>query len=165
MVTLHNMKSGLDRILKKVLVVSFFCIFSLVVILVVLRYVFNSTLVGGNELITLLFVYTTMIGAAVSVGHRDHISVTVLIDKLPISFKLIVDALVLALVGLLNAAMVWYSLTVWVPITGRFIMPALQLPQVYAQLSVPIGCSLAVLYCFLSILDVVDGFTQKNTVS
>jgi TRAP-type C4-dicarboxylate transport system permease small subunit len=101
----------------------------------------------------------------VSVGQRDHISVTVLIDKLPISFKLIVDVLVLALVALLNAAMVWYSLTVWVPITGRFIMPALQLPQVYAQLSVPIGCSLAVLYCLLSILDVVDGFTQKNTVS
>ncbi|MCZ0954939.1 MAG: hypothetical protein OXJ56_20395, partial [Rhodospirillaceae bacterium] len=41
--------------------------------------------------------------------------------------------------------MVWYSLTIWIPLTGHFILPALQLPQGYAQAAVPIGCGLVAL--------------------
>lgn len=149
---LIGFKSTVDRLLKGFLVVSTLSIFSIVLMLVVMRYLFNTTLVGANETITILFVYTMVIGAAMAVGQREHIAVTVVVDKLPALYRQILDVLVLLAIALLNGAMVWYSLVSWIPVTGRFLMPALQLPQIYAQIAVPVGGSLAILYCLLLIL-------------
>jgi TRAP-type C4-dicarboxylate transport system permease small subunit len=149
---LLSMKSTLDKCLRTVLILSTVSIFSIVIVLVMMRYLFNSTLVGANELITILFVYTTVIGAAVAVGQRAHISVSVVVEKLPIWHQKLMDILALALIAFINGAMVWYSLTSWIPVTGRFLMPALQMPQFYAQVAVPVGGSLAIVYCILLIL-------------
>jgi TRAP-type mannitol/chloroaromatic compound transport system permease small subunit len=43
----------------------FMVIFILVVMLVILRYLFNTTIVGGNEATVQLFIHTTALGAAV----------------------------------------------------------------------------------------------------
>jgi TRAP-type C4-dicarboxylate transport system permease small subunit len=50
----------------------------------------------------------------------------------------------------MNLAIVYYSF-VWIGKTGGFLMPALQVPQVLAQLSVPVGSSLAFIYCLIGI--------------
>ena len=59
----------------------------------------------------------------------------------------------------LEAGMVWYSVE-WIRTTGGFLMPSTELPRVVAQLSVPIGSGLAVVYCLLRLL---DGLTGQST--
>ena len=58
----------------------------------------------------------------------------------------VIDALGLLLVAALNGALLWYSI-VWIGTTGGFLMPSTELPRAVAQLSIPLGSGLAVLYC------------------
>lgn len=152
---LADLFARLDRVIIKVaevaIAAALIIIFALVLLLVVLRYAFGSTIVGGNEFIVVLFIYTTSIGAAVAVSRKEHIAISFLVDRLADGPRRIFEILGFALIALINAVMVWYSLTIWIPLTGRFILPALQLPQGYAQAAVPIGCGLVALSCLAHI--------------
>ena len=146
---LADLCARLDRAMiraaEAAIVAALIIIFVLVVLLVVLRYVFGTTIVGGNEFIVVLFIYTTAIGAAVAVSRKEHIAINFLVDQLAGGPRKTLDIVGFSLIALINAVMVWYSLTIWIPLTGHFILPALQLPQGYAQAAVPIGCGLVAL--------------------
>ena len=75
--------SRLTYFLEVLVCLSFLSFFTMVILLVGLRYLFNSSITGANEIITILFVYTTAIGAAIAVGQRGHIAINILIEKLP----------------------------------------------------------------------------------
>ena len=68
--------------LEALICISFLSLFLMVILLVGLRYIFNSSITGANEIITILFIYTTAIGSAIAVGQRSHISINILEDKL-----------------------------------------------------------------------------------
>lgn len=142
----------LTHILEGVVALGFLAILVLVVTLVVLRYAFNSSITGANEIITVLFVYTTAIGSAVAVGKGEHIAIRVGVERLPTRLQKTTDAMSLLLVALINGVALWYSLA-WIGATGSFLMPSTGLPRIVAQLSMPIGCGLAVLYCGIKFLN------------
>ncbi len=152
----RTVESVLTHVLEAVVAVCFVAILALVVTLVVLRYVFNSSITGANELITVLFVYTTAIGAAVAVGRHEHIAVTFAVERLPPRLRRVTDGLGLALIALINAVLVWESLR-WIRDTGAFLMPSTGLPRAVAQLSVPVGCGFAVVYCLIRLLLLATG--------
>ena len=137
-----------------------------IITLVVLRYGFNASITGANEFVTILFVYTTAIGSAVELGRREHIAISYLSDKLNPTWQSRVAKIELLFVAILNAVMVVYSIQ-WIGITGDYIMPSTGLPRVAVQASVPIGCSLAVLYCVMRIFDGTSvrstGFSRNST--
>lgn len=135
-----------SRFLHALVAVLFIFIALSVVVLVVLRYVFNEGLVGGNETIRVMFIYASVIGAAIVVEKREHIAINIGIDYLSVRMRRNADILVLLFTALINAVMFWYSLS-WIDKTGDYLMPALQLPQIIKQICVPIGCGTAVLFC------------------
>lgn len=59
----------------------------LVFLQVVLRYVFNTGILGSDEVARFLFVFITWIGASLSVKEKEHINITILSDLLPNSKK------------------------------------------------------------------------------
>ncbi|MCS1408386.1 MAG: hypothetical protein M2R45_01561 [Verrucomicrobia subdivision 3 bacterium] len=126
----------------------------IVAVLVALRYLFNSSIPGANEVITMLFVYTTAIGAAVGVGRWEHIRIMVVINRLPRRMKWLADLLGVFLVGLLNGVMCFYSLA-WIGAIGHSLIPSTGLPRMAVQLSIPLGCGLAVLYCLWRVVRLV----------
>ncbi len=136
--------------LEKFLTLLLFVIFAMVVLLVVLRYVFNTTIIGGNEGALIAFVYTTAIGGALAVSKHEHIAIHYFVDLMPKRVQHHLRIFQLVLVAVINFAIIWYSV-VWIGRTGGFLMPALQLPQLVAQLSVPIGCGMAFIYCLIGI--------------
>ena len=152
----------LTRILEWILVAIFFGFFVLIIVLVVLRYVFNTTIIGANEGIVIAFVFTTAIGGAVAISKREHIAITFFIDKLPEHLNKGIAILGHTLVALINAVIVWQSIY-WIGRTGGFIMPAMQMPQVVAQISVPIGCGLAIVFCLIKIVLLAAGRESRNT--
>ncbi len=143
------------KLLEVFLALCLLTIAAVVVSLVVLRYCFNSSITGANEFITVIFVFTTAIGAAVAVGRREHISIPFAVQRLSKSGRVAAEALSLVLVATLNAVMVAYSIG-WIRITGDYLMPSTGLPRSVVQISVPIGCGLAVLYCMLRLWTVSD---------
>ncbi len=145
---LDSFENKLSGVLEGLMTLLFVSIFLLVVILVLLRYVFNTSLTGANEAITILFIYTTAIGSALAIGSRQHIGITFLADIISPAIYKVLDGLGLLLIVVLNLVMAWYSLE-WLEATGQFLMPSTGLPRWVVQLSIPAGCCLAVIYCIL----------------
>jgi TRAP-type C4-dicarboxylate transport system permease small subunit len=72
MTDLRAIETKLSNLLEQFLTLLLFLIFATVVLLVVLRYVFNTTIIGGNEGALVAFVYTTAIGGALAVARRAN---------------------------------------------------------------------------------------------
>ncbi|MEE8437371.1 MAG: TRAP transporter small permease [Candidatus Neomarinimicrobiota bacterium] len=145
----------ITRIIEYIISLFFFSIVILVIALVVLRYVFNTTIIGGNEIVVILFIYTSSIGAAVIIGKKEHIAITYFVDKLPPLQKRLVDIFNLLMIALLNGVMIVYSIP-WINKTGNYLTAVLGIPQIYLQIIVPIGCSIAILYCLYHIVLMVS---------
>ena len=151
MVDIERFTRILLVILDSVITFFFSVIFTLTVLLVVLRYVFNTAIIGGNEAMEYLFIYTTAIGAAVALGRRDHIKITYFVDKLPGGVRRVVDVSDLILIGFINGVMIWYGIP-WIQSVGSFQSPVLRIPNMIVQASIPIGCSLVILCCLCLIV-------------
>ena len=139
------MEHRLKQVLEGLLILCLSGILSLVLILVILRYGFNTTLIGGNEFVVILFVYSSALGAAVVLGKKEHISITWFVDQLSPGFRKSIDIINFVLVGFINGIMLFYSLG-WIATTGNYVSAALGIPQYFAQIAVPLGCGLAMLY-------------------
>ena len=146
----------LAGVLEAFITLCFSVILVLTVVLVVLRYGFNASIMGGNELMEYLFIYTTAIGASVALAKRQHIKITWFVDKLSPPARRIVDAAALVLIAFINAVMIRYSVP-WIRAVGGFQSPVLRLPNRAIQLIVPIGCGLVVLYCGYHLFRVLWG--------
>ena len=143
-------------VLEWFITLCFFVILMLTIILVILRYGFNEAIIGGNELMEYLFIYTTAIGAAAALGRREHIKITWFVDKLTPVHRKLADILGFLLIALVNAVMIYYSIP-WIRSVGGFESPVLRLPNRLIQIIVPIGCGLVILYCLYHIVVVVWG--------
>lgn len=150
----------IDRLLTRglVAVVSacFLVMAVLIVTLVVLRYVFNTTIIGGNELTTHLFIYTTALGAAVSVGTGQHIRIGVFVDALPPRMARLADGLALLLVLALHVGLLWHSVE-WIAAVGAFDIPVINIPQGIVQVAIPIGCVFVIAFCLIRLAALTAG--------
>jgi TRAP-type C4-dicarboxylate transport system permease small subunit len=156
---IQRFKRILLIVLQGIITFFFFIILMLTILLVILRYGFNTAIIGGNEAMEYLFIYTTAIGAAVALGKREHIKITYFVDKLPLAVKGVVNVLDLILIGFINGVMIWYSIP-WIKSVGSFESPVLRIPNRIVQASVPIGCGLVILCCLC--LMVTDVFEKKQ---
>ncbi len=145
-VRIQEFERRLTTALEAALAAGMFAMFVVIVVLVTMRYLFESGLVGANESATVLFVYLSSVGSAVAVGRQEHIRVDLLSRTLGPKGRLALEIATLALVGSLNAVVLACSVP-WIAATGGVPMPATQIPRFIAQTSVPLGCGLAALYC------------------
>jgi len=105
--------------------------------------------------VTILFIYTTAIGAAVSIGKNEHIGIDVFVNILPPRFHKTIRILQIVLLFTLHLILFIYCLE-WVSKAGGYLMPATRLPRLVAIASVPLGCVLCILYCIKILIDVID---------
>ena len=136
----------LVRGLTALLTAAFGLIFALVVLLVVLRYGFNRTIVGGAETTVILFIYTTALGASVDIARGRHIRIDSLIALLPGRLRNAIEMLNVVLIGSLHAFLFFYSIE-WIRVVGGSEDPVLHIPDGVAEVAIPIGCAFAVLFC------------------
>ena len=141
----------LSRILVGFLALCLLSIVLLVITLVILRYGFNSTIIGANEFIVIIFIYASAIGAAVVLGQKEHIAITYFIDKLPPAARRIIDTVNHILIAFLNGVMIWYGMR-WINITGSYLTAVLKIQQAWAQIIVPLGCGIAIIYCIYHVI-------------
>ena len=132
-----------------------FLVFAITFVLVFLRYVFNQSITGANEIVTILFIYTTAIGAAISIGKNEHIGIDVFVNLLPKKFYKTIRILQVFLLFVLHLILFIYCLE-WVEKAGGYLMPATGLPRIVAIASIPLGCIFCILFCAKTLIDVID---------
>lgn len=90
--------------------IKYLCIILMVMLLilmtteVVLRYIFNSSLVWSNDLVMILMAWLTFLGASIAVKEKAHFAIPILADKFKekeFFFSLVVDLISLTFFGLL----------------------------------------------------------------
>ena len=158
---LLGFEKQLSRAIEFLITVFFFVILCLTVLLVLLRYGFNSSIIWGSEAMNYLFIYTTALGAALSVGKGTHIRISFLIDMTKGRLRKIMDCLVYLFIGGINAVLGWYSLP-WIKTVGSFESPVMRIPIWLVHMSVPLGCFLAVAYSLLHITYIVFGVDTSS---
>lgn len=142
--------SVLTKVLQHFISLLLVLMVTVVLALVTLRYIFGTGIVGANEAVTILFVYSTALGAAVAVGSGEHIAIRFLVEKFRTQGKSIATLISLGAIGALNTVIFVYSLG-WIGRTGLYLMPATGLPRAVLQAAVPLSCALVVVYCGIGV--------------
>lgn len=152
--TLKKIDKVLTDFLEKLITLFFIMIFLIVFILIVLRYLFSGSILGGNELITSLFIYTSSLGAAIMIRHREHIKISFFVDSLkPLPQKILIIADYILII-ILNYTMFTHSIP-WLKATWTFRSPMLNMPYWVEEITIPIGSGIAIFYCFLNIVRIL----------
>jgi TRAP-type C4-dicarboxylate transport system permease small subunit len=149
--TLVRIERLLTRLLEVIVTTFFFFIIAITITLVIMRYGFNAAIIGGNEAMNYLFIYTTALGAAISIHRDEHIKISFLIDKLDPVLRRYVHVINYLLIAFINAVMIYLSFP-WIRSAGGFESPVLRIPNAIVQASIPIGCCLVILFCLGNIV-------------
>lgn len=148
---MKKLEQGLVRLLETSYAMCFAIMFILVVTQVALRYGFNESIGGANELATILFAYTSALGIAVGIARRDHMAISWFVERLPARARKIIDGSGLILLLILNLVIFWYSLR-WIDITGSRMISVLHVPRWTAQIAIPIGTGTSAVFCLIKLL-------------
>jgi TRAP-type C4-dicarboxylate transport system permease small subunit len=155
---LKRIEDAVTRSLESIVTFCFLVMVVLVILLVVLRYVFATTIIGGNEATQFLFIYTTAFGAAISLSKNNHITISAIVDHFPLRFQRVAHALNRVLVILLHAYLLYLSIK-WISLVGYFESPVLQIPQGIVQVCIPISCGFIILY---GLRQIASGFFEMQ---
>ncbi len=147
---MKRFEETLVRALEFTFCICFFVMFALIVTQVALRYGFNESIGGANELATILFAYTSALGIAVGIAKRDHMAISWFTERLSPTVRKVIDVIGLVLLLVLNAVIFWYSMR-WIGITGSRMISVLQVPRWTAQIAIPIGTGASVIFCFIKL--------------
>lgn len=155
-IVLRRAERALTNFLDGAIAFFFAVILISTVVQVILRYVFNASLLGAGETMEALFIYTTAIGAAAAVRRRQHIRISCVVQLLPVPLKRAVDVLAHLLIAFINGVMIFFSVT-WIAKVGGNESPVMRIPEWIMQISIPIGCGLVILYCLFNIVLTLRG--------
>ena len=136
---MKSFELGLIRLLEIICGICFVVMFTLIVTQVALRYGFNESIGGANELATILFAYTSALGIAIGIARRDHMAISWFSERLGPKSRKIIDVIGLVLLALLNA------------VIGARMISVLQVPRWTAQVAIPIGTGASVVFCLIKL--------------
>lgn len=120
----------------------------------VLRYMFNYGVYGTDEITNLFFIYASTLGTALAVRNREHIKVTIFLEKAPIGLLRVLFIIVYVVVAAFN---VWVGILSidWINRTLFVYSQVTGLPFWIGSIALPISCALCVLYCLNNLVRLI----------
>ncbi len=148
--TVQKIDRTVNRIVDIVLMVLFILIFLMVFNQVILRYVFNTAIMGTAETFTMLFTYTSALGAATMLRHREHIKIAVFLDKLPLKIKKYVITFNYIIFSMFCFFVFTESLP-WLNSIKTFRSQVTGISRAVESITIPIAFGLMIFYCIYNI--------------
>jgi TRAP-type C4-dicarboxylate transport system permease small subunit len=121
----------------------------------VLRYLFNLGLYGADEIITLTFIHASTLGTALAVRSREHIKITVFLERAPLGVLRALSIIVYVVVAVFNAWVGILSLQ-WINRTLFVFSQVTGLPFWVGSIALPISCALSALYCLNNLIRLIN---------
>ena len=131
---------------------------------VVLRYFFNSPVVGIDELALFVFVWVAYTGALIAFKRHRHYSVSLLADLLPPLPRAVMDAITQLLVMCILVIMTYYAIIVNDLLQFQR-SPALDIPIYFSYAAYPIISTAMMVYAVFDFIELIRvGFLGREPV-
>jgi TRAP-type C4-dicarboxylate transport system permease small subunit len=121
---------------------------------VVLRYFFNSPVVGIDELALFVFVWAAYAGALIAFKRHRHYSVALLADLLPPLPRAVLDAVTQLVVMGILLIMIFYAYRVNVLLQFQR-SPSLEIPIYFAYAAFPIMSIAMMVYAIVDFIELI----------
>lgn len=152
----------LDKTEDAVLIAMFATMVGFIFFQVIMRFVFNNSSSWSEELGKFLFVWISWLG--ISIGHRkrEHITITMVLDKLPVKAKNIVgilnELILIAICGVTLYYAVYLMGIQWkVPYAG------IKISTSWGYLSLVLGCGLFIIRALVHIVEDVQAIKNPQS--
>lgn len=130
------------------------------------RYIFSKPISGANEIVTLyLIVGVVFIGLSNTFKANEHISVDIVVNKLPGVIKKPI-AIFVHFIGLLLFIFICYQswlVTYHAFISNESYIGAVTFPLYTAYGLVPLGCLFIVIRLLLKLLIIITGYKEESS--
>lgn len=153
----------IDKIEDTVLIAMFMSMVGVIFFQVIMRYVFNNSSSWSEELGKFLFVWLSWLG--ISIGHRrrEHIKITMLVDKLPNKLRLLSEAVTeLILIGICGVTLYYGIIMIGIQTVVPYA--GIKISTAWGYLSLVIGCGLFILRAVLIFIETIMLIRSDKTV-
>lgn len=127
-----------------------------VIATVILRYFFNISFIFLEELITVVYTFTTFLGIGMCILEDEHVSIDVLLNIMPEKARYIIRCISYVLITVVNALMVYLSIG-WIAKAGNTYTNAMRVQLKYIYGIFPLGFSIGVLCSIIKLYLVITG--------
>lgn len=138
MKTIKKIVEFVDKVVKYLAVAAFSVMTVLIILQVFYRYVLQSSLSFSEELARYLFIWATLLGAAMCVNRRSHVSFDLIMIHLPTELRKYGGLIINLICIFFYAILVIYGIKV-VGVTLGQTSPALGVKMGYIYLSIPVS--------------------------
>lgn len=146
--------SVLNRFEDILLVAMFVSMVAIIFVQVIMRYAFNNSLSWSEELGKFLFVWLSWIGISIGARRREHIKITMLVDKLPYRAARAMDVLVELTLIAICAITAYYGVTLVFSQAGTHFA-GIKISMSWGYLSVVVGCILMVIRSLVTLTEAI----------
>lgn len=157
------MKSIFDKLEKVILVILALSIalMSFVIFLQVIMRIFKTALPWAEELARYLFVWMAMLGASIASRRGSHLSVDVLLEKLPKKYsRVLLTVITLLIIFLMSIAFI-YGIQI-TSITFKQLSAAMQIPMGFVYSAIPVGSALIILFTIENYFNRINESTENQ---
>ena len=158
-----NILKTLDRIEETALVAMFVAMVGIIFFQVIMRYVFNNSLSWSEELGKFLFVWISWLG--ISIGHKrkEHIRITLLVDKLPHKLKMICEA-ASELILIVICGITMYYGVIMLGIQKNVPYAGIKISTSWGYLSLVLGCGIFIIRAVVFFIQALQSINKKDII-
>lgn len=143
---------AIDKAEDTCLIVMFAAMVGIIFFQVIMRYVFNNSLSWSEEMGKFLFVWISWLG--ISIGHRrkEHIRITLLVDKLPYKLNKFMEALSEIILIIICGITMYYA-CIMIEIQMNVPYAGIKISTAWGYLSIVLGCGLFIARAFVYLIE------------
>ena len=131
----------LDRLEETILVGMFTLMVFIIFAQVIMRYIFNNSLSWSEELGKFLFVWISWLGISIGAKRKEHIKITMFVDKFSPKLKFLGDILSELIVFGICLITAYYGIELVVS-QSQVFFAGIKISMSWGYLSVVLGCIL-----------------------
>ncbi len=153
----------LDKIEETALVGMFVAMVGIIFVQVIMRYILNNSLSWSEELGKFLFVWISWIG--ISIGHKrkEHIKITLVVDKLPHKLKMIFEA-ISELILIIICGITMYYGVIMIGIQRNIPYAGIKISTAWGYLSLVLGCGIFIIRAGIYFIQAVQSINKKDII-
>lgn len=145
----------IDKALNSICMFFMGLIFLIVIVEVFQRYIFGTGAIWAEEVVSMLFVATTLFGTVIGVREKEHIAVPFIFEKMPLKMQNICNILSSFIIVITQIIMIVVSIK-WIGNVGNVLSPAIRIPLQYFYWMLPVSAGLLILYEFYNAKGFID---------